>query len=92
MQLTRAELYGVDSFVEEKFLIYDEVLCHHRLNPGRVERRRSQLAVFNFPAPQQVGRPHDGQVAGVHAGHVMQGGHDAEVVDYVLQRSVNELG
>ena len=87
-KLTGAELDGVYPLVEQQLAVDDEVLGHHRLNPGGVECGRSQLAILYLPAPQQVGRPHDGKVAGVHAGHVMQARHDAQVVYYVLQRPV----
>lgn len=38
--------------------------------------------------PEEIGGPHQGQVSGVHVGHVAEGGQVSQVLDQVFQRSV----
>ena len=37
--------------------------------------------------PEEIGSPHQGQVSGVHVGHVAKGGQVSQVLDQVFQRS-----
>lgn len=37
--------------------------------------------------PEEIGSPHQGQVSGVHVGHVAEGGQVSQVLDQVFQRS-----
>lgn len=37
--------------------------------------------------PEEIGSPHQGQVSGVHIGHVAEGGQVSQVLDQVFQRS-----
>lgn len=37
--------------------------------------------------PEQIGSPHQGQISGVHVGHVAEGGQVSQVLDQVFQRS-----
>lgn len=37
--------------------------------------------------PEEIGSPHQGQVSGVHVGHVAEGGQMSQVLDQVFQCS-----